>query len=126
MDRVNNVLSNFNSIVDHMSKCINDMFTRVIKSCNSLDPDGDYYLQIINKKSEVVFGTRPYNDSGIWSIYFSYEDGCCSNELPCKDYKDSIIGMTIAEVANFYSKPYEVVIYDLNIGWEKPIIRERV
>lgn len=126
MDRVNSVLSNFNSIVDHMSKCINDRFIRIMKLCKGLNPNGDYYLRLVSKDKTWEYSFELYNNNGTWYVCFSYEDSCCSNDLPCKNYKDSIIGMTTAEVANFYSKPYEVIIYDLNIGWEEPIIRERV
>lgn len=125
MDTINSVLSNFNSIVDYMSKCINDKFVKVQKACRNLDTNRSYHLYILNKDSESVSNLELWYDGNKWYVDFKYEDTCCSNSLPCKDYKDSIIGMTTAEVAKFFSEFSTMLIADTTDGW-KEIIRERV
>lgn len=119
MDTINNVLNNFNSIVDYMSKCINNKFIKVQKACRNLDPNGRYYLHILNKDSKVVFGSELQYDGNKWYVDFKYEDTCCSNSLPCKNYKDSIIGMTTAEVAEFFSEFSTALIADTTDDWKK-------
>lgn len=125
MDTVNNVLSNFNSIVDYMSKCINDMFVKVQKACKNLDPNRSYYLKLLNKDSYVVFGSDLWYDDHKWYVDFRYEDFYCANSLPCENYKDSIIGMTAAEVAKLFSEPCTMLIEDV-IDDQKEIIRKRI
>lgn len=119
MDTINNTLYNFNSIVDHMSKCINDKFIKIMKLCKDLDPNGNYYLKIVNKDKTWEQGFNPFTIGKKWYVNYGI------NNLPCKFYEESIYGMSTSEVADFYSKPYEVIIYDLNMN-QKEIIRERI
>lgn len=118
MDTVNNVLNNFNCIVDYMSKCINDKFVKVQKACKGLDPNRNYHLSFLNKDSCVIFGSNLWYDDHKWYAEFYYEDTCCSSSLPCEDYRDSITGMTTTEVANLFSMPHTALIVDITDDYE--------
>lgn len=119
MDTVNNVLNNFNSIVDYMSLCINNKFIKVQKACRNLDPERTYYVQLVDKSGTCVVGFYlVYIKENTWAATFLYEDSCCCNQLPCDNYKDSITGMTTAEVANLFSKPRFALIVDITDGYE--------
>lgn len=113
---MNNVLTSFNSIVDHMSMHINNVFLRIMEECKDLNPKYEYYLKLRNKDNtwEKLFCLEHYE--GKWYVEFSYEDHCCHNELPCEDYRDSIIGMTTSEVAQFFSV-HEFIVHNKTLNW---------
>lgn len=103
MDRKENVVSNYRSIVDYMSKVINDKCIKVAHQL-SLIKDIKYpKVQLYDNKRKIWCQcSKAYEIDGKWYFDFSYEDTCLSNSLPCEDYRDSIIGMTVKEVENYF------------------------
>lgn len=120
MDRKENVVSNYRSIVDYMSKVINDKFIKIQKELSSIK-DCDYPVVILyDKKSQLhCLNSSAYKYDEKWYFDFKYEDTCCSNELPCDDYRDSIVGMTTQEVENFFLAS-DVKIVDYH-DWSKEL-----
>lgn len=120
MDRKENVVSNYRSIVDYMSKVINDKFIKIQKELSSIKDYESLIVVIYDKRRQFYcLNSSAYKIKGKWFFDFRYEDDCCSNELPCKDYKDSIIGMTTKEVENFFlASDVKVVDYH---NWNKVI-----
>lgn len=120
MDRKENVVSNYRSIVDYMSKVINDKFIRIQKELKSIK-GYDYVEVIIEDKKRKLYclNTTAHKYKEEWNFEFRFEDDCCSNELPCKNYKDSIIGMTTQQVENFFLAS-DVRIVDSH-DWHKVI-----
>lgn len=116
MDRKENVVSNYRSIVDYMSKVINDKFKKIQHQLLFVKDTKYPRVQICDKEKKIYcLSSDAYEIDGKWYFSFQYEDTCCSNELPCKDYKDSIIGMTIKQVENFFLAS-DVIIYDDNMN----------
>lgn len=115
MDTKDDILAKYNCIVDCMAKSINDTFIKIQQMCKDLDPQKIYYLTIIDKEDYCVFNSLIHNrEDHKWYASFDFEDGCYSNSLPCKDYTESIIGMTTIDVAKFFYEPYAIIIKDVN------------
>lgn len=104
----------FGNLANGMAKVINRKFSKVQKLCADLNPEKecDYRVYLFNEKKHVVFVATPYiGYDDKWYIDFQYEDTCCTNALPCKNYQDSIIGMTVNEIQSMFSADM-VIIYD--------------
>lgn len=119
---------NFDNLVKDIAKVINEKFHKVQKLCADLNPkkDWDYKVYLLNEKQEVVFIATPYiGHDNKWYVDFQYEDTCCSNALPCEDYQDSIIGMTVAEIQKIFSAD-KVIIFDMSTQEWTKIIDEKL
>lgn len=118
------LLQDFSNLANSLAKVINAKFVKVQELCSKLNPEKeyDYYLQFLNDEEQVVFSATPYlNEDNKWVVDFQYEDTCCSNALPCEDFKDSIIGMTVGDIQRIFSAD-TVIIYDTSgEKWSKII-----
>lgn len=113
------LLQDFSNLANGLAKVINNKFLKIQELCNDLNPEKeyDYYLQLLDDKEQPVFTAKPYlNEDNKWVVDFQYEDTCRSNALPCKDFKDSIIGMTVTEIQNIFSAN-TIKMYDLSESW---------
>lgn len=112
----------FGNLAKGMAKVINRKFSKVQKLCADLNPEKewDYKVYLINEEQETVFIATPYIEhDNKWYVDFQYEDTCCSNALPCENYQDSIIGMTVAEIQKIFSAD-KVIIFDMSTQeWTK-------
>lgn len=118
----------FGNLAKGMAKVINGKFRKVQKLCKDLNPEKewDYKVYLLNEKQEPVFIATPYiGHDNKWHVDFQYEDTCCSNALPCEDYKDSIIGMTVAEIQKIFSAN-KVIIFDMGTEKWTKIIDEQL
>lgn len=113
------LLQDFDNITNSLAKVINDKFLKIQELCSDLNPEKEYkyYIKLFHNEIGVIFAATPYlNEDEKWVVDFKYEDSCCSNALPCEDYKDSIIGMTVEDIQRIFSAD-TVKIYDLSKDW---------
>lgn len=105
------VILEFNNLADFIAKGINDKFIKMRDFCKDLDPTIGYDAEFYNKEDELIYRVPLYYNKH-WYIEYGYEDYCCYNELPSADPKDSIVGMTVNEIARFASITYFRVVDD--------------
>lgn len=111
MDSTNNETARLDSIVELMAKCINDKFIKIQKMCREFKAEELSHVMLFDEEKTYVIPLSLEYDESKWYMEFKYEDFNCCNELPCKNYKDAVTGMTIADIKAFF-KIHRVEVYN--------------
>lgn len=100
-----NILRTFNSMLNIMSERINNIAIEVTETLkNTIPEEGCDYRIIFSTKSLNICKPLEYNKSTKkWCIIHHFEDACCSNDFPCTNPRDCIIGMVASEIADLFT-----------------------
>lgn len=98
------LLIKFHSIVDTISLCINNKFRKIQEACKEYNPEMSYRVYLFDECDLCVASLPLYynKDEKQYLVEFSYEGGNIVNSLPCKYYENSIKGMTVEDVKDYY------------------------